>query len=704
MNISKTNIPMQKLIDIFLINSEILLRASSRNIEIGNTCTSGYLQPLCKSFYSTRCALTVDVFNSFFCKKILFHLNKTLEKLTQYNTIPFEIKKNLDNISQGIVFTPIPTHANFYDFNVDIAYDSMDFLNKNYDDFLKEFDKLDNKIITINFNNVPFYYDYIEETLVGHIFNLIINDNKYYLIQSYMYKYSPVCIEISVDEFRDYLLIYYMLTKNCVYICNEPSVDYNFFILNNIRSMYIIFDNNLYINPWFNELYFKSFQDYYYNPYDISGNKIFSQDSYYNRPYVISEISIYELNDSYLSYYNMLNYLYNYYNIISYDIYSYKNFNNDASKTFLVQRNTNNDFNENTNPTFYKQTIDDDINRHKMISFWENNLFIQLSNIISDKNLDKIDESSAGEYLFDMYLVLLYSTKNSISYTHNAINENKCSKSTLLDELEKYNLFTNFLKLKFIVENLNIDSNLMSDSYLPIFNLLSCLDMYDYYNTQTCIIYDFLIQIVYNMIVIYDFKLNDFFVEFVKNVDKIDEEILNDKQKRLYYYILICTNGSNGLMDEYNPTEYDNFKINALINIILISFSFFILERVFMTINEKYQKYITNDFLKDSDVLIEYIDFINIYYKINDIYIDESIREIFIYIYDEIKSIYDNDYIDNKIFSLDPFIKSSSDYIDFLLYYLTKENNIDLDSKLTYNLDQYNKYLELLDIFNNIII
>jgi len=699
------NLNMDKLINLFLINSEILLRASSKNLEIGTTCTSGFFQPVCKSFYSTRCALTVDVFNAFFSKKILYYLRKNNNTdFKEYSNVNNDIRNIISSFPQGLKLSKNAINPIFSDFSVDNVYDLIDILNSTYDRFLNEFNTMNDIIITIEFNVVPFFDSGVQENLVGHIYNLIINKGKFYLVQSYMYKYSPVCIKITKDEFNNYLLVYYMLTKNFIFMCNEPSISYQYFIDNNIRSMYVLYNNILYINPWFNELFFKCFQDYYYYPWDSSGDKVFTSSTYQTRPYLASSLSIYELNDNYLTYYNMINYLYNYYNIIAYDIYSYKNYNEDNTKTFLVERNNITDVNEKINPTFYRQTIDDDINRHKMISFWENNLYMKLSLILSDNNLLYIDDSTEdGKFVFDIYQTFLFSSKNSILYTHTVANSMYCGRSYLIGESDKYNLLQKSMKLKFILENFNTDSSLVSDSYLPIFNLFSSLDMYDYYNTQSCIIFDFLIQIVYAIMNNYDDEeLSKLFYKYTKNIEKIDEETLNDKQMRFYYYALICSEDhAHGLMDPSDASKYNNYKINALINIIIICFSFFILEKSIFNVKNYFDEYLDPSYYNDL-MNLNYLDFVKIYYKYNDSSIDQSLYDIFTYIYKEIKSIYDNDYITNDIFSLDSFVKSGNDYINFILYYISKSNNIDIDNTKTYSNAQEIKYNELNYILKNI--
>lgn len=699
------NLNMNKLMNLFLINSEILLRASSKNLEIGTTCTSGYMQPLCKSYYSTRCALTVDVFNAFFAKRILYYLTKRNEKYKEYSNFSNNIKNIIDNFPDGFSLSQNITNPSFIDFVAQNTFDSIDALNQLYDDFLKQFDILNNVIITLEFNTVPFYDASRDENLVGHIYNLIVNNNKYYLIQSYMYKYSPVCIEITKDEFNDYLLSYYMITKNPIYIIDEPSLTYQYFIDNNIRSMYFMFNGGLYLNPWFNELFFKCFQDYYYYPYDLSGMKIFAISEYENRPYLSTSLAIYELNDNYLTYYNILNFLYNYYNIIAYDIYAYKNYLSDSSKTFLVNRNNVTDFNEKINPTYYRQTIDDDMGRHKMISFWENNFYIQLSSILSDFNLLSIDDSDQyGRFIFDIYQTFLFSSKNSILYTHTISNSIFCGRSSLIEEIDKYNLLQKSVKLKFIINNFNIDSSLISDSYLPIFNLFSSLDMYDYYNTQSCIIFDFLSQITYTIIENFENEeLSILINKYTKNIENIDEETLNDKQLRFYYYAFICNEDySSGIMDPNDDTKYNNYKINALINIIMICFSFFILERAIYNVKTYFDEFFDPSYFDEKTTIMNYIDFVKLYYQYNDASIDQSLYDIFIFIYLEIKSIYDNDYITNEIFSLESFVKSGNDYMDFILYYVSKTNYIDLDDSSSYNYSQKTRYNELSSLIKNI--
>lgn len=699
------NINMNKLINLFLINSEILLRASSKNVEIGATCTSGYMQPLCKSYYSTRCALTVDVFNSFFCKKILYYLVKQNNNFKQFSNISINLKSIFDSFPQGLFFSQNTTNPLFTDFAVANSFDSLDDLNFTYDQFLSEFDTINDCVITLEFNKVPYFDNTIDENLVGHIYNLIISNNKYYLIQSYMYKYSPVCIEITKDEFNNYILVYYMISKNFIYVCDEPSVSYEYFIDNNIRSMYFTFNGLLYINPWFNELFFKCFQDYYYYPIDSSGNKVFTVSDYFNRPYLATSLYIYELNDNYLTYYNMLNFLYNYYNIIAYDIYSYKNYIYDNTKTFLVVRNMKTVMDEKLNPTYYRQTIDDNLNRNRMISFWENNLYMQLSVVLSEFSLIGIDDTTIdGSYLFDIYQTFLFSAKNSILYTHTIANSVFCGRSSLIEELDKYNLLQKTIKLKFILNNFNLDSSLISDSYLPIFNLFSSLDMYDYYNTQSCIIHDFLIQIIYAILSNYDDgELSNLFYKYVKNIENIDEETLNDKQLRFYYYVLICNeDSSTGMMDPSDSSKYNNYKINALVNIIIICFSFFIMEISISSIKNNYDEFFDPSYFSDTNTLMKFLDFVKLYYQYHDTSIDRSLYDIFIYIYKEIKSIYDNDYITNDIFSLDSFVKSGNDYINFLFYYLTKVNNIDIDDITYYNPVQKNNYYELNNLINNI--
>jgi len=370
-----------------------------------------------------------------------------------------------------------------------------------------------------------------------------------------------------------------------------------------------------------------------------------------------------------------------------------------------VSRNNITDINEKINPTYYRQTIDDDMGRHKMISFWENNFYIQLSSILSDFNLLSIDDTDQyGRFIFDIYQTFLFSSKNSILYTHTISNSVFCGRSSLIEEFDKYNFLQKSIKLKFLINNFYIDSSLISDSYLPIFNLFSSLDMYDYYNTQSCVIFDFLNQITYAILGNFDYgELSNLINKYIKNIENIDEETLNDKQSRFYYYAFICNEDySYGMMDPSDDTKYNNFKVNALINIIMICFSFFILEMSIYNIKNYFNDFFDPSYYDEKNTLMNYIDFVKLYYQYDDMSIDKSLYDIFTYIYREIKIIYDNDYITNEIFSLESFVKSGNDYIDFILYYVINVNNINLDDSSSYSYSQKTNYNDITNLINNI--
>jgi len=228
--------------------------------------------------------------------------------------------------------------------------------------------------------------------------------------------------------------------------------------------------------------------------------------------------------------------------------------------------------------------------------------------------------------------------------------------------------------------------------------------MYDYYNTQSCIIFDFLSQITYTIIENFENEeLSILIYKYTKNIENIDEETLNDKQSRFYYYAFICNQDySSGIMDPTDDTRYNDFKINALINIIMICFSFFILERAIYNVKIHFDEFFDPSYYDEKTTLINYKDFVKLYYQYNDAYIDESLYEIFYFIYKEIKSIYENDYITNEIFSLESFVKSGNDYMDFILYYVCRTNNIDLEDTSFYNNSQKARYDEISSLIKNI--
>lgn len=689
------------LINLFLINAEILLRITSRNQTIQTTCTLGGQEPsICKSYYSTRCATTTSVINTFFQKRAIYYDG---------------------GVGSGYSINDISLNDYIFNSaNLDNLYDST-----SYDDYVNNLIELydliylEDVIFTFSFSapNVRIPFD----NLVGHIFNIIRKkifeapdprDNIYknFLIQSYINKYSPVCIEINDDVFLDYIRVFYAIYTHSTYDFQNVDVpQYNDNVYDNIYTMYVQDNTSKHINPWFNETFHRLFKEFYYYPYDNLGNVNLSSDPNDLRYYTVSRMSISSLFDNDVIYYNMLNYLYAYYNILSYDIYSYRKYYNNSYDQ-IYSTNTNymitdyheyidtksneKNINEYYNPTLYYDNTLLTNNAHT-ISFWENNLYVRTSYIISDNHVNINDE-----FTYDLYSTLLFSTKNSILYTLNYKNIFGCTKDDLLSDIDYNFLINDCIILKYITDtkftdlsNLLSLSNLLQYTFLPTYNLITSFDIYDYFNNKSCLVYDLFTKIVLK----FQNELNTFTdpndhplmllcTNFVTTIRSHSDFSLNINQKIYYLYMYVLKISDTASFDTYenidvidlvgdtiNIRKYDERKITAFLNITIPIFGFYLMDEINKDIDNYYQNNVKDN---PNVAFMTFYDFINFYYTSPYDDVNVIILEIFNYIVNMIDVEYQylfgsNSLIDNTL------KRSYYDYIKFLKNYLINSINID---------------------------
>jgi len=706
------NSDISDLLNLFLINSEILLRITSRNQTIQTTCTYGGQEPsICKSFYSTRCATTTSVINTFFQKKILFY-NPGNTNSISVNEIG--ISDDIFNLN-----------------NKDKIYDSSSYYEYSYNlnELFNNFFNIYDVIFTFSFTSPNYSIPY--DNLVGHIFNIIkkrvhiasepgeVDEFKIFLIQSYINKYSPVCIEISDPIFMDYIRVFYAIFTHSTYdFGNRYAPSYFDDSYVNINTLYIKDIDGKYINPWFNETFHKLFKDYYYYPFDNLGNASLSDNIIDLRYYTSSRISIAELYENDIIYYNMINFMYSYYNILSYDIYSFREYYNNFNDKLYINQNsyiisdyhefvdtssTDKNINEYYNPTIY---FDDSLltyNAHT-ISFWENNLFLRTSYIISDMHIDIM----SSDFTYDLYSTLLFSAKNSIMYTLNYKNIFSCYTNDLILSNDMDTLTNNSILIKYIngfyflnLDDYNNVTNLLDSTFLPTYNLITSFDIYDYFNSKSCLVY----RLFTNTILSYqkeldlyvnpiDHPLMVLFNNLITTLRAHNDfsQYISQKVYYLYMYSLKASDVvSFNMFEEVQVTDstgslinvrnYEPRKMSAFLNILITVSGFYFIEKINNNISDYYKNFKNKNRNVD---FITYEDLCKMYYTSPY----DDVNAIILEILNSIRDMYDAEYVrmfpENELIN-DTIKKSYLDYISFIKNYIINYLGVD-ESEIIDNL------------------
>lgn len=716
------NLSIVKVIDLFLMNSEILLRSTTRN-RYGATCTlGGYEKSICKSFYSTRCGNTTSAINFFFQGDYVAYFAK------DYSPI-FGSNNKLGNIMK------MDTQNKIYDETL-YRTQYLEFLEK-FCDYVINIRKEDS-LYTFSFSGLSSKISTGDENLVGHIYSILrvldtsTNTYKNYIIQGYIFKYSPICVEIDNDTLRDYLRVFYAV-RNYSSISVDSFENYDEYLVNPKYTMYLYnTSNNLFsINPWFNEKFNELFKAYYHDPYKNDPNVpqlgISADDTRY---YTYNSMSLTSLLPPPIIYYNMLSYLYVYYNVLSYDIYIFRLiervldnkalYKNPIQYTYMLDNFDRYNIPDNiysSTPYEYSNPIvyDDDVmvtSIKHIISFWENNFFLRFSNILSDDYVDIIDNKNpqgVTNYLFDLYSTLLYSAKTSILNAKSYIENVNCNGQFLIDKNIVTEIYNEGVICKQLI-NSRYDrtmyklSSLLGNVYLPHYLLMNSFDMYDYFNNKSCIIYEVLTK---SLIYIQDMLdttifppdasqeggnfsiiFSNFSNELTNNRDQdfrnnLQYRISNlyDNVYRIYNDPNISWYSENGktrrpdgtIINGYNP-----IKLTAFSNLLVIAIGFYFIEKV----NEKLLR--TWDALSGTvrspvseDFIFSYEDCVNMFYSTNDRRLNRYILDLFLELRRIVNIIFSLYYEDTIFRNLDPVVKSYGIYIKMLKYYLLTDQNME---------------------------
>lgn len=701
---------IENLINLFLNNSEILLRSTTRKRD-ELSCTGGArnISTICKSLYSTRCENTTSSFNLFFQNDVYFYedpFRVLIGKDTDVDLM-LKIKKNIKYKEDEYINIYLSLLNEFCNY----------ILNKNED-----------ALYTFSFGGPSIFLFDDNDNLVGHVFNILrVKTNegifKNYIIQGYIYKYSPICIEINDEILKDYIRIFHAIRTYSSYIVDKFDNYDDYlkpgYILEN-QIIYTMFYENLQenkkmINPWFNEKFNQLFKAYYYDPFKNNLNdKQLGTSKNETRHYNFVSISISKVNEIPIIYYNMLSFLYVYYRIISYDIYSFK----------LIEILLNNDRKQYKYPIQYKYFIDnfnkkifkdeDDINKYKyqynnptkyidnnhntdssyMISFWENNMFIRLSYILSDLHIilsDTVNNTKQNSiFLFDLYSTLLYSAKTSILNFNGYIEKVNCNDPSIINDTKMKEIFNDNIICKYIIKNFHISevSNFLQKIYLPHNLLINSLDIYDYYSNDSCKIYDILTNILVEIQDLFDTSTKAYIDSIFSNkmynllnainINNFIENGKNDKIKKLYYTIYrlfdenfnwITEQGVEYRYDGTSVNGYDPYKLTSLSNIIIEAIGFYLIERVSNTLVNFYNLEKNLDINTDNIYCyFSYDDCIKMFYSSDNNTINNSI----IIVFNFFKPLIDKYY--SKV-NLEPIIKSYGIYISVIKNILLKNSN-----------------------------
>jgi len=647
------NLSILELIDIFIVNSEILLRATSRKARDAS-CTYGAknTSSLCKSFYSTRCVNTTSAFNLFFQDDVIYYNNNGVTEI--------------DQIGIDIIYM---------ERDINILYPNDDYRRQ----YLQTVEQLCNFMISLRGNtlftftmagpNMPVPAGTVEN-LVGHIYNIVRIEEggifRNYVIQGYVYKYSPICFEIDDNTFRDYIRLFYAIRTKSAY--SVPNlVNYNFYTTapNIVYTMFILDQstNNIIINPWFNEKYNEFFKEYYYNPFIRNRtDKDFSNNPLHIRTYNRVQMSIANLNSPSVCYYNMISFMYTYYGIISYDIYIYRMQHLTTIQPLIYgdpiqYRYIFSDFiqevdipgadartYEANNPTVY---LDDELttnNKHLNI-FWENNPYMRFSYILS--NSDKVlvpgtryDEEDIN-FIFDLYSTLLYSAKTSIMNVNSYIETVSCNENTIINSQLVREMYMDTLISRYLfgryqaMSSLNRIPLVLEKIYAPYHLLINSFDMYDYYNDKSCIMYKIIIDalnriqdgldrnIVNELLVVIQ-EIDDAYF----NLSDADRENLPERVINLINNIRRFTSNSVVTMIEEigtnrRPTDntlingYNSMILNPIISFIVPSLGFLLCDKVVRKLNLFYNVQRGNPVADITNLanLIQYENFVGSFYS-----------------------------------------------------------------------------------------
>jgi len=660
------NLTIVRLVDLFMINSDIILRVGTR--QAGSiTCTLGatVTNSLCKSFYSTRCANTTSAFNLFFQDDVIYYND---DLATNINTLG-----NFDNIYTSRFIIP-PTPGISPGFFPDGVF-TRDIYDRQYAPTVEEIcnfilTRTVNTLYTFSFSEPTFPVPAgTQDNLVGHIYNIMrVQEGgvfRNYIIQGYIFKYSPICIQISDDMLRDYIRVFYAIKTRSGYI--TATRDYNHFLTppNVVYTMFIydFVARRLFINPWFNDKFRVLFKEYYYNPFPPGDrvNKVLSSTDLQNRSYVYVQLSIANVVPSYVTFYNMLAFMYTYYGIISYDIYVYRmqalTLRDPMRYGYFVQyryltydfitevgdRNDNQYVYEYNNPSVF---IDNDLttkNRHINI-FWENNPFMRFSYILSDKNIPLVPGNYNEEqlnFIFDLYSTLLYSAKTAIMNANSYVETVNCNQLTVITEDDARSICMDTIMVKSICSgydargNIQALAKLLEKVYTPHHMLINSFDMYDYYNDKSCIMYKIIIDalnriqdgldrnIVNELLVVIQ-EIDDAYF----NLSDADRENLPERVINLINNIRRFTSNSVVTMIEEigtnrRPTDntlingYNSMILNPIISFIVPSLGFLLCDKVVRKLNLFYNVQRGNPVADITNLanLIQYENFVGSFYS-----------------------------------------------------------------------------------------
>jgi len=700
------DLKIDDIINLFLNNSEVLLRATTRK-EGDLVCTrvSSKISSVCKSLYSTRCENTTSSFNLFFQDETYFYENPFSIKIGKDTDIEFILKNEKEK-----------------------KYSENDYLN-NYLRPLNDLcdyvlEKNESALYTFSFGGPSKYLFFEEDNLVGHVYNILrvkINENSFknYIVQAYIYKFSPICVEINDEILKDFFRIFYAIKHYSSFIIDkfEKYDDYlnpGYIIDNQIiytMFYYNIQNNKKMVNPWFNEKFHQLFREYYYNPFktDLINKELGTSDND-TRHYIFVEISIATINQIPIIYYNMLNFLYVYYHTISYDIYIFKLIQlitNEKNKNiyeypiqykyFIDEFNKDVKIDEESiideknkykyqymNPTKYS---DDKLNttNSNMIAFWENNFFIRFSYILSNSHImlsDTINNTKENSnFLFDLYATLLYSSKTSILNFNNKIEKINCDDPYIINDVKIKEIFNDNVICKYLLKKININevSDILQKIFLPHNFLINSLDIYDYYNNDSCKVYDILTKILVEMQNLFDINTKEYIdsiftnimIMFLINLNNVDyiKYGKNNKIKKLYndvnrlfdnsfewiVEVGVDKRSDGSLINGYNP-----YKLNSLSNIIIIAIGFYLIEKISDTLLTFYNLEKNNNSSNDYyNFYFSYDDCIRMFYSSDNTKINNSIIQVFNFF----KPMIENHY--RKI-NIEPVIKSYGMYINIL--------------------------------------
>lgn len=688
------NLTIVRLVDLFMINSDIILRVGTR--QAGSiTCTLGatVTNSLCKSFYSTRCANTTSAFNLFFQDDVIYYND---DLATNINTLG-----NFDNIYTSRFIIP-PTPGISPGFFPDGVF-TRDIYDRQYAPTVEEIcnfilTRTVNTLYTFSFSEPTFPVPAgTQDNLVGHIYNIMrVQEGgvfRNYIIQGYIFKYSPICIQISDDMLRDYIRVFYAIKTRSGYI--TATRDYNHFLTppNVVYTMFIydFVARRLFINPWFNDKFRELFKEYYYNPFPPGDrvNKVLSSTDLQNRSYVYVQLSIANVVPSYVTFYNMLAFMYTYYGIISYDIYVYRmqalTLRDPMRYGYFVQyryltydfitevgdRNDTQYVYEYNNPSVF---IDNDLttkNRHINI-FWENNPFMRFSYILSDKNIPLVPGNYNEEqlnFIFDLYSTLLYSAKTAIMNANSYVETVNCNQLTVITEGDARSICMDTIMVKSICSgydtrgNIQALAKLLEKVYTPHHMLINSFDMYDYYNDKSCIMYKIIIDTL-NVIqtMIDENRADSIFgpigVIYNQYIALTPDQI-NDLPERVRVFCLnisrIMENrpivrelGSERRPNGTTINGYQPIVLNALISFIVSSLGFYlctiISKKLIVFYNSR--RGLPLDDTTNINLVMAYNLYALLFYFTNITPIRENINLIFIEIGRIIENIIDTQYAD----------------------------------------------------------